>query len=52
MMILVGIAAVVAVCVVNKNGPRRANRVEKIDLHGYEHRARCDEILPLDYLSR
>ena len=52
MMILVGIAAVVAVCLVNHSSSRRANRAEKIDLYGYEHRARCEEILPLDYLSR
>jgi hypothetical protein len=51
MMILVGIAAVMAVCLVNRSS-QRANRADKTDLHGYEHRARCEEILPLDYLSR
>jgi hypothetical protein len=52
MMILVGILAVVAVCLVNHSSSQRASRAEKMDLHGYEHRTRCEEILPLDYLSR
>lgn len=52
MMILAGIAAVVAVCLVNHVGSHRASRADKIDLRGYQHRARCEEILPLDYLSR
>jgi hypothetical protein len=52
MMILAGIAVVLAVCLVNHRGPRKARQADKIDLHGYKHRARCDEILPLDYLSR
>jgi len=51
MMILVGIAALVAVCLAGKSGARSATRLDKADLHGYEHRSRCDEILPLDYLS-
>jgi hypothetical protein len=52
MMILVGIAAVVAVYLANHTSSRRASRADKIDLYGYEHRTRCEEILPLDYLSR
>ncbi len=52
MMILVGIVAVVAVCLVNRSSSRRVGRTEKLDLYGYEHRMRCEEILPLDYLSR
>lgn len=52
MLILVGVAVVAAVCLAAHDGPRKAGRVEKTYLHSYEHRARCDEILPLDYLSR
>jgi hypothetical protein len=52
MMILVGVLAVVAACLISRNVPRKVNRAERIDLRGYEHRTRCEEILPLDYLSR
>ena len=52
MMILVGIAAFAAVCLINRNNRQGAGRLNKAQMHGYEHRARCEELFPLDYLSR
>ncbi len=52
MIVLVGIAAVVAVCLVGNRSCRGVRRLDKAHFFGYEHRARCDEVLPLDYLSR
>jgi hypothetical protein len=52
MMILLGVAALVAVCLVRQSSHQGASRLDKAHLRGYEHRSRCDEILPLDYLSR
>jgi hypothetical protein len=52
MMIVVGIAAVVAVCLVNRSAARRNNRQDTLGLRSYGHRAQCEESFPFDYLSR
>lgn len=52
MMILLGVVALGAVCLVRRSSQRGANRLDRTHLHSYEHRSRCEEILPLDYLSR
>jgi hypothetical protein len=51
-MIVVGIAAVLAVCLVNRRAGRRNNRRDTMGLNSYGHRARCEDSYPFDYLSR
>jgi hypothetical protein len=52
MMIVVGIAAVVVVCLLNRSATRRNNRPDTMGLRSYGHRAQCEESFPFDYLSR
>jgi hypothetical protein len=52
MIIAIGILAVMAVHLLNRGASRRISRSDKLDLNSYDHSAPCDEILPLDYLSR
>jgi len=52
MMIVVGIAAVVVVCLLNRSAERRQNRPDTMGLRSYRHRVQCEESFPFDYLSR
>jgi hypothetical protein len=52
MMIVVGIAAVLAVCLANRSAARRNNRPDPMGLRSYRQRAQVEESFPFDYLSR
>ena len=52
MMILVGIAAVVVVCLANRSATRRNSRPDPLGLRSYRQRAQVEESFPFDYLSR
>jgi hypothetical protein len=52
MVIAIGIVAVFAVYLSSKSASRRMGRIEKSGLAVYVHRARCEDALPFDYLSR
>jgi len=51
-MIIVGIAALIAVCLANRSAARRNSRPNTMGLRSYRHRAQCEESFPFDYLSR
>jgi hypothetical protein len=52
MMIVVGIAAMLAACLASRSAARRNRRVDQMGLHSYGHKARCEDSFPFDYLSR
>jgi hypothetical protein len=52
MMIVLGIAAVVAVCLANKSAAPRNSRPDTMGLRSYRQRAQAEESFPFDYLSR
>ena len=52
MIIVIGLFAVLAVVLANKNVSRRISPADKRGLESYGQKVRCEDTYPFDYLSR
>lgn len=52
MLVAIGVAAVLMLCLINRRDHARLGRDERMGLDYYAHKAHSEGAFPFDYLSR